>query len=82
MATIPHRPDSTPSGRWVELGLWSEYDAAANWCAQRGLAGNVGDRLPEALSADCYDLIADDVDAFRERVAATAYANAMQSRTE
>lgn len=60
--------------------LWREYDAAAEWCARRGIAGNIGDPLPELLSGDCAALINDDPEAFSERVRQTAYALAMGGR--
>lgn len=56
---------------------WIEYDAAAEWCAKRNLKGVDGDPLPENLSGRTVKLIADDPEAFQERVRATAYAIAM-----
>jgi len=56
---------------------WAEYDAAATWCAKRGVSGNVGSALPQNMSADTVAEICRDPDAFRERVRATAYALAM-----
>lgn len=61
--------------------VWSEYDSAAEWCAKRGIRGNVGDRLPLNLSGLCLNLIAEDPEAFAERIRATAYALAC-ARTE
>ena len=56
---------------------WAEYDAAADWCAARGLKGAIGDPLPENMSADAVQAIADDPDAFADRVRASAYRRAM-----
>ncbi len=56
---------------------WSEYDAAANWCAERNLKGLDGDPLPEALSAAVYTEIMFDPEAFRQRVRDCAYGRAM-----
>lgn len=47
-----------------------EYDAAAQWCARRGLAGAISDPLPGLLSADVAALIRRDPCAFAARVAA------------
>ncbi len=58
---------------------WLEYDSAAKWCAQRGLRGERGDILPSVLSADCFALIAEDVEAFEDRVRETAYGLSMES---
>jgi len=61
-----------------EAAMWGEYDAAAEWCARHGSKGGIGDRLPEMISRRVYDLILADVEAFQERVRATAYAIAME----
>lgn len=60
---------------------WSEYDAAAKWCAQRGLCGIVGDRLPPAISLDVLKEINHHPDEFEQRVRDTAYAIAMERVT-
>jgi len=57
--------------------VWQEYDAAADWCAVRGLKGKLGDPLPELLSTEAHKLINDDPEAFEERVRLAAYARAM-----
>lgn len=59
------------------MTVWTEYDAAAEWVAARGGKGELGEPLPECLSATCAQLISDDPEAFAERVRATAYARAM-----
>ncbi len=59
------------------MDAWSEYDSAAEWCAKRGIIGRIGDRLPENLSRECYDLINDDFEAFQKRIRESAYALAM-----
>jgi hypothetical protein len=58
---------------------WETYDAVAEWCAKRGLKGNVGDPLPNLLSGDVAALINADPEAFARRVRMTAYALAMNS---
>ncbi len=57
--------------------IWQEYDAAATWCAKRGIKGRYGDQLPANLSAECTNLITNDIEAFEDRVNDTAYALAM-----
>lgn len=59
---------------------WQEYDFAAAWCARRGIKGRDGDSLPELLSADAYQEINDDPEAFERRVRESAYALAMENR--
>jgi hypothetical protein len=61
--------------------MWGEYDAAAEWCAKRRIAGTDTEkemRLPELLSADVHALIDADPGAFAARVRETAYALAME----
>lgn len=58
--------------------IWEEYDAAAEWCARRGIEGKVGDRLPEGLSMRVWREIEKDPDAFQLRIRETAYAIAME----
>ena len=58
----------------------AEYDAAAEWCAKRGLKGSPGDPLPAMLSPGVLDAINEDPGAFEERVRSTAYALAMGKR--
>jgi len=60
-----------------EHNVWQEYDAAAEWCARRGIAGKPGDRLPELLSVAALREINADPDAFQQRVRDSAYALAM-----
>jgi len=60
-----------------DKAIWQEYDAAADWCAVRGLKGKPGDPLPELLSKEAHKLINDDPEAFEERVRLAAYARAM-----
>lgn len=57
--------------------LWKAYDAAADWCARRGLKGKVGDPLPNLMSGDVVKAINADPEAFEERVRLSAYARAM-----
>lgn len=61
----------------IDDGAWDEYDRAAAWCAERGVAGKTGDALPPGLSARAARLIDEDPDAFADHVRATAYAQAM-----
>lgn len=58
---------------------WKAYDAAAEWCAKRGLMGAIGDPLPNLMARDTVDLINDDPEAFADRVRLTAYAMAMEA---
>ncbi len=56
----------------------AEYDAAADWCAARGLTGAIGDPLPANMATDGALLwIQADPEAFQERVRQCAYARAM-----
>lgn len=57
---------------------WTEYDSAAKWCAQRGLKGVAGDRLPTAISAEVLEEIHQHPEEFQQRVNDTAYAIAME----
>ena len=59
------------------MGCADEYEAAAEWCARRGLLGKEGDPLPLNMGAEAVESIAADVPAFQERVRAHAYALAM-----
>jgi hypothetical protein len=56
---------------------WNEYDAAADWCAARGLKGMLGDALPEGLSTRAMRLISTSPESFESRVRDMAYARAM-----
>ena len=56
---------------------FSEYDFAADWCAQRGIKGDDGDRLPSLISSAALTEINADIEAFQRRVRESAYANAM-----
>mgnify|MGYP001560793340 CR=1 FL=1 len=64
----------------LRLDDLAEYDAAATWCAKRGLKGACGDPLPGLLSVSVLDAINEDPEAFEDRVRATAYALAMEAR--
>lgn len=57
---------------------WAVYDSAAEWCAKRGIAGKVGDPLPNLLSSDVFVLIDDDPEAFQRRVRECRYAIEME----
>lgn len=60
-----------------------EYDAAAEWCARRGIAGNPGDRLPENMNPEgALKYINDDPEAFQMRVKQCFYAQYMEARGE
>jgi hypothetical protein len=58
--------------------VWNEYDHAAMELARKGLRGDIGDPLPNLMSADSVNLINDDPEAFHERVRLSAYALAME----
>lgn len=60
-----------------DLAQWTEYDAAADWCAARGLKGDAGDALPANLSVKVMQLINLDQDAFARRVRECGYARSM-----
>lgn len=60
-----------------EFAKWAEYDRVAEWCAKNGIAGNVGDPLPNFTADDVCREIDDDPEAFAEHVRATAYRLAM-----
>lgn len=47
---------------------WTEYDTAAEWCAERGYAGRREDPMPENLSAGTVAAIDYDRLAFRATV--------------
>jgi hypothetical protein len=71
--------------RWeeqAEARAWSEYDSAALWCAKRGFRGEEGGPLPEGLSAEAFQLINEDVEAFQERVRGAAYGLAIDALEE
>jgi hypothetical protein len=57
--------------------VWDEYDRAAMDMAKRGLKGQIGDPLPNLMSAECVDLINEDVEAFQLRIRQSAYAYAI-----
>jgi hypothetical protein len=57
---------------------WQEYEWAAEDLARKGLTGKLGDLLPNTLSAECHELIANDPEAFQRRVRECAYAQAMR----
>lgn len=58
-------------------GAWLEYDAAADWCAARGIRGSIRDPLPENLSDRAMELISADTEAFERRVREHAYFRSM-----
>lgn len=58
-------------------GAWLEYDAAADWCAARGIRGTIKDPLPENLSDRAMELINIDPEAFERRVREHAYFRSM-----
>ena len=58
-------------------GVWLEYDAAADWCAARGIRGTIKDALPENLSDRALELINADPEAFEHRVREHAYSRSM-----
>lgn len=57
--------------------VWAEYDAAADWCAARGLSGAPGSPLPTGISRNCAEMILADVEAFECRVREHAYMRSM-----
>lgn len=59
-------------------GAWLEYDAAADWCAARGIRGTIKDPLPENLSNRAMELINIDPEAFEDRARAMAYARSQR----
>lgn len=61
-----------------EKTLWEAYDSCAEWCAARGLKGEIGDPLPNLLSSDVLALINGDPESFEWRVRQCAYARAME----
>lgn len=73
--------DCEPKSRDFDNGIpgaeWKEYDAAADWCAERGFTGAAGTPLPVNLSARAFELIEYDHDAFGRRVREHAYFRAM-----
>ncbi len=62
--------------------LWAEYDSAAEWCAKRGLTGDIGDSLPIGTSHTVVLEINYDIEAFKKRVNEFAYALAMEKHNE
>jgi hypothetical protein len=62
----------------VDPDSWTAYDEAARWCAERGLSGAPGTKLPETFSAVVLAEIAEHPDEFEERVRGFAYARAME----
>ena len=56
---------------------WSEYESAAEWCANHGVKGRIGDPLPAMLSGRAILLINEDPESFEARVRDYAYARAM-----
>jgi hypothetical protein len=64
----------------ISHGTWAEYDAAAEWCAARGLTGKPGDPLPKMLAHITVWRINHDPEAFARRVRECAYARAREKR--
>lgn len=76
----PWKMDDRDSGDFnnnIPGGVWLEYDAAADWCAARGIRGTIKDPLPENLSDRAMELINIDPDAFEQRVREHAYFRSM-----
>jgi hypothetical protein len=72
-------PKSYYDGDQLPAELLTEYDGAAQWCAQRGLTGKVGDPLLANMSASgALKYINADPEAFEQRVKEFAYALAME----
>ena len=65
----------------MNVAHWMEYDAAAAWCARRGIEGKIGDRLPLLLDGNVVAEITANTEEFCERVKLHAYAQA-QDRAE
>ncbi|MDE2097585.1 MAG: hypothetical protein KGL39_10090 [Patescibacteria group bacterium] len=61
---------------------WSEYDSAAEWCAKRGIKGELGDKLPANMTPAAVQMINNDIEAFQERVRLSAYALACRNQPE
>lgn len=61
------------------IDISHDWERAAEWCAERGLKGVVGDPLPEGISVAAWDAISAAPEAFAETVARYAYARAMRS---
>ena len=57
-----------------------EYDHIADWCAVKGLTGDIGCELPDGISVPVHDAINYDSDAFMQRVRDCAYARARMNR--
>lgn len=63
----------------MPLEYCQEYDAAAEWCAKRGLKGDSGCPLPNLMDSRVVEAINEDPDAFAERVRLFSYAMAMEA---
>lgn len=59
-----------------------DYEAAAQWCAERGMTGREHHLLPDWISHDCLDQIIVAPEKFQLRVAEYAHDYAMGSRDE
>ena len=68
-----------PDDQAYEMAREEEYEQAAAWCAERGIAGNLGDPLPSPLATEVCEAIGADPEAFKECVRRHAYARAMDS---
>jgi hypothetical protein len=74
-ADIGGEPDDFNNA--IPGAAWREYDAAADWCAARGIRGAIKDPLPENLSDRAMELINIDPEAFERRVREHAYFRSM-----
>lgn len=58
----------------------AEYDAAAEWCARRGISGKPGSQLPSLMNPEgALKYINDDPEAFEMRVKQCYYAQLMEA---
>lgn len=79
-ADIGGEPDDFNNA--IPGAAWLEYDAAADWCAARGIRGAIKDPLPENLSDRAMELINIDPEAFERRVRDVAYARSMRRASQ
>ena len=77
--TLNHS-DCTAEHDPLPPSLLPAYDAAAEYCAARGIVALYEDQLPEHLAPAVWDAIVFDLDAFNEHVRMTAYARAMEGK--
>jgi hypothetical protein len=63
----------------LPLAHCAEYDSAAEWCAKRGIKGEIGAPLPANMATDgALKWIQADPESFQERVRQFAYGLAME----